>query len=84
MDDTDARKELATAEASLARAAGWLCRQWNRVGRQAERLTSTADIDAAKTQVQQDTDSLGGAGEAADAGSGFGERGGAGTAPAGC
>lgn len=57
MDDTDARKELATAEASLAssRLALLTARQG---GTAAERVTSTADIDTAKVQVQQQTDSL--------------------------
>jgi HlyD family secretion protein len=57
MDDADARKELATAEASLA--SSQLALQ-NAVhgGTAVERVTSTADIDAAKALVQQDTRSL--------------------------
>jgi HlyD family secretion protein len=43
MDDTDARKGLATAEQG---------------GTAVERVGSTADINAAKTQVQQDTAAL--------------------------
>jgi HlyD family secretion protein len=58
MDDTDARKELATAEANLASSQLALHTQ-EHGGTAAERVTSTADIDAAKAQVQQDTRSLG-------------------------
>ena len=57
MDDTDARKELATAEANLASSRLALQIQ-EHGGTAAERVTSTADIDAAKAQVQQDTRSL--------------------------
>ncbi len=57
MDDTDARKELATAEASLASARLGL-QTAEQGGTAAERVASTADIDAAKLQVQQDTNSL--------------------------
>ena len=57
MDDTDARKELATAEASLASSR--LALQTAELGGTAvERVGSTADINAAKTQVQQDTTAL--------------------------
>jgi len=57
MDDTDARKELATAEASLesSRLALQTAQQG---GTAVERVASTADIDAAKAQVQQETNSL--------------------------
>ena len=57
MDDTDARKELATAEANLA-SSRLALQTAEQGGTAAERVTSTADIDAAKAQVQQDTDSL--------------------------
>jgi HlyD family secretion protein len=57
MDDTDARKEVATAEANLASSRLALQIQ-EHGGTAAERVTSTADIDAAKTQVQQDTRAL--------------------------
>jgi HlyD family secretion protein len=57
MDDTDARKELATAEANLASSRLTLQTQ-EQGGTAAERVTSTASIDAAKAQVQQDTHSL--------------------------
>ena len=57
MDDTDARKELATAEANLA-SSRLALQTAEQGGTAAERVTSTADIDAAKAQVQRDTDSL--------------------------
>jgi len=57
MDDTDARKELLTAQASLANSRLAL-HTAEQGGTAAERVTSTADIDAAKAQVQQDTRSL--------------------------
>jgi HlyD family secretion protein len=57
MDDTDARKELATAEASLA-SSRLALQTAEQGGTAAERVASTADIDAAKAQVQQDTRSL--------------------------
>jgi HlyD family secretion protein len=57
MDDTDARKELATAEANLASSRLALQTQ-EQGGTAAERVTSTADIEAAKAQVQQDSHSL--------------------------
>ncbi len=57
MDDTDARKELATAEASLASSQASL-QTAEQGGTGPERLTSTADLNAAKMQVKQDTDSL--------------------------
>jgi HlyD family secretion protein len=57
MDDTDARKELATAAASLASSRLALHTQ-EQGGTAAERVASAADIDAAKAQVQQDTHSL--------------------------
>jgi HlyD family secretion protein len=57
MDDTDARKELATAEASLASSQAAL-QTAEQGGTATERLSSTADLDAARTQVTQDTASL--------------------------
>ena len=57
MDDTDARKELATAEASLA-SSRLALQTAEQGGTAVERVASTADIDAAKLQVQQDTNSL--------------------------
>jgi len=57
MDDTDARKELMTAEASLA-SSRLALQTAEQGGTAAERVTSTADIDAAKAQVQQATHSL--------------------------
>ena len=57
MDDRDARKELATAEASLASSRLALQTQ-KQGGTAAERVASTADIDAAKAQVQQYTNSV--------------------------
>jgi HlyD family secretion protein len=57
MDDTDARKELMTAEASLA-SSRLALQTAEQGGTAAERVTSTADIDAAKMQVQQGTRSL--------------------------
>jgi HlyD family secretion protein len=57
MDDKDARKELATAEANLASSRLALQTQ-EQGGTAAERVTSTADIEAAKAQVQQDSHSL--------------------------
>ena len=47
MDDTDARKELATAEASLASSRLSL-QTAEQGGTAAERLTSTADITRPK------------------------------------
>jgi HlyD family secretion protein len=57
MEDTDARKELATAEANLA-SSRLALQTAQQGGTAAERVTSTAGIDAAKAQVQRDTDSL--------------------------
>jgi HlyD family secretion protein len=57
MDDTEARKELATAEASLA-SSRLALQTAEQGGTAVERVGSTADINAAKTQVQQDTASL--------------------------
>ncbi|MGA8939790.1 MAG: efflux RND transporter periplasmic adaptor subunit [Acidobacteriaceae bacterium] len=57
MDDTDARKDLATAEASLASSEA-LLQTMEQGGTKAERLVSTGDIQTAKIQVQQDSDSL--------------------------
>jgi HlyD family secretion protein len=58
MDDSDARRELATAEANLATATASL-NAMQRGGTQDERLTASADLTTAQTQVQQDTLSLG-------------------------
>jgi HlyD family secretion protein len=57
MDDTDARKELATAEASLA-SSRLALQTAEQGGTAVERVGSTADINAAKTLVEQDTASL--------------------------
>jgi HlyD family secretion protein len=57
MDDSDARKELATAEAALASSMTSL-QMMEQGGTATERLTSTADISSAKTQVAQDSASL--------------------------
>jgi HlyD family secretion protein len=57
MDDTDARKEVLTAEASLA-SSRLALQNAEHGGTVAERVSSTADIDAARTQVQQDQNSL--------------------------
>jgi HlyD family secretion protein len=57
MDDSDARKELATASAALASSLASL-QMMEQGGTAAERLTSAADIRSAKTQVAQDSASL--------------------------
>jgi HlyD family secretion protein len=57
MDDTDARKEVLTAEASLA-SSRLALQNAEHGGTAAERVSSTADIDAARTQMQQDQNSL--------------------------
>jgi HlyD family secretion protein len=57
MDDTDARKELATAQANLV-SSQLALQNAEHGGTAAERVSSTADIDAAKMQVQQDQNSL--------------------------
>ena len=57
MDDSDARKELATAEAALASSMTSL-QMMEQGGTATERLSSTADISSAKTQVAQDSASL--------------------------
>ncbi len=57
MDDTDARKELATAQANLA-SSRLALQTAQQGGTAVERVTSTADIDAAKAQAQRDADSL--------------------------
>ncbi len=57
MDDTDARKELATAQANLA-SSRLALQTAEQGGTAMERLSSTADIDAAKAQVQRDMASL--------------------------
>ena len=57
MDDSEARKELAAAEASLESSVATL-QAMQQGGTQDERLTATADLNSAKTQVQQDQASL--------------------------
>ena len=57
MDDTDARKELATAEATLA-SSRLALQNAEHGGMAVERVNSSADLDAAKAQVQQDQNSL--------------------------
>jgi HlyD family secretion protein len=57
MDDTEARKDLATAEASLAQSRLALLNA-EQGGTAVERVSSTADLDAAKSQVQQDMAAL--------------------------
>jgi HlyD family secretion protein len=57
MDDTDARKQLATAEANLD-SSRLALQNAEHGGTAVERVSSTADLDAAKLQVQQDTRSL--------------------------
>jgi HlyD family secretion protein len=54
MDDSDARRELATAEANLATATAAL-NAVQRGGTQDERLSASADLTTSQTQVQQDT-----------------------------
>lgn len=53
MDDSDARRELATAEANLATATAAL-NAMQHGGTQDERLTESADLTTSQTQVQQD------------------------------
>ncbi len=57
MDDSEARKELAAAEASLASSVSTL-QAMEQGGTQDERLAATADLNAAKTQVHQNQASL--------------------------
>lgn len=57
MDDSEARKQLAGAEASFESSVATL-QAMEQGGTQDERLTATADLNAAKTQVQQDRASL--------------------------
>ena len=57
MDDSEARKELAAAEASLESSVATL-QAMQQGGTQDERLTATADLNSARTQVQQDQASL--------------------------
>lgn len=57
MDDTDARKDLAAAEASLASSLASL-QTAEHGGTKAEQVASAGDISAAKLQVQQDSSSL--------------------------
>jgi len=57
MDDTEARRDLATAEANLATASAAL-NAMQHGGTQGERSTANANIAAAQTQVQLDTAAL--------------------------
>jgi HlyD family secretion protein len=57
MGDSDARRELATAEANLASANAAL-NAMQRGGTQDEQLTASADLTTSQTQVQQDVASL--------------------------
>jgi HlyD family secretion protein len=57
MDDSDARRELATAYANLATATAAL-NAMQHGGTQDERLSASADLSTAQTQVQQDQASL--------------------------
>jgi HlyD family secretion protein len=57
MDDSEARKDLASAEASQASSMASL-QAMQQGGTQDERLSQTADLDSARTQAQQDQDSL--------------------------
>jgi HlyD family secretion protein len=57
MDDSEARKDLATAQASLTSSVAAL-QAMEQGGTQDERLTENADLSSAKTQVQQDIASL--------------------------
>lgn len=54
MDDSDARRELATATANLATATAAL-NAMQHGGTQDERLSANADLTTSQTQVQQDT-----------------------------
>jgi HlyD family secretion protein len=54
MDDSDARRDLATAEANLATATAAL-NAMQHGGTQDERLSANADLTSSQTQVQQDT-----------------------------
>ncbi len=57
MDDSEARKDVAAAQASLASSVASL-QAIQQGGTQDERLAQSADLTAANTQVQQDTASL--------------------------
>jgi HlyD family secretion protein len=57
MDDSDARRELATAEANLATATSNL-NAMQHGGTQDERLSASADLTSAQSQVQQNTTAL--------------------------
>lgn len=57
MDDSEARKDLATANASLASSVASL-QAMEQGGTQDERLAQSADLSAATTQVQQNTAAL--------------------------
>lgn len=57
MDDSMARKDLATAKAALATSEAAL-KAMEQGGSQDERLTETADLNTAKTQVKQETEAV--------------------------
>ncbi len=57
MDDSQARKDLAAAQASLASSLATL-QAMQQGGTQDERLAQTAELDNAKIQVAQDTTAL--------------------------
>jgi HlyD family secretion protein len=57
MDDSEARKDLAAADAALASSKASL-RSMELGGTQDERLAQTSDLNSAKVQVQQDTASM--------------------------
>lgn len=57
MDDSEVRKELLTAEAGLA-SSKLALQNAQQGGTAAERVSSAADVDAARAQVQQDQSSL--------------------------
>jgi HlyD family secretion protein len=57
MDDSEARKDLAAAKASLATSLATL-QSMQQGGTQDERLAQGADLNTAETQVQLDTTSL--------------------------
>jgi HlyD family secretion protein len=57
MDDSEARKDLASAEASLASSMASL-QAMEQGGTQDERLTQTADLQTATNQLQEDKNSL--------------------------
>jgi HlyD family secretion protein len=57
MDDSQARRDLSTAEAGLASSVASL-QAMQLGGNQDERLSANADLSAAQTQVQHDKESL--------------------------